>query len=492
MASSISAKRAVGYLRVSSTGQTGGRHSSLETQKARYLEYCDRNELIPGSTYTDVVSGRRDDRREYNNMVENVLQGGADVVVVQFLDRFGRNPKEILRRYWELEEHGVSVVATDEDLAEELLLLVKAGIAGAETRRTSERVRANMARVVQKGVHVARAPFGLRRIYVGRHDVEWELHPTEASVVRKMYRLAVEENLGFKRIGDRLTEQGHRAREGRPLAAFTIQRILSNEAIMGTLAYGKRPRKGNPKLEVVRVPGFFPAILTQEEWDGLQERLAIRRESSRGRTHSSAYLLSGIARCGNCGGPMVGKLGSQWRKRNKYRNYYCSRAMRSKTFCSTYNGHSAGKLEGALLEYLSQFSDPDLVREHMNAAQRRDMETKHSELRDTRKGLTELEHQFMRHLDLLEREILTEQELLKANESIRTQKLALETRQQELDAWLKDQEHKSLAAERVPGAIRSFIDDLEGADVRVQKAHLQTILKAAYIKRDEIEIEFRG
>ena len=189
---------------------------------------------------------------------------------------------------------------------------------------------------------------------------------------------------------------------------------------------------------------------------------------------------------------MVGKLGSQWRKRNKYRNYYCSRAMRSKTFCSTYNGHSAGKLEGALLEYLSQFSDPDLVREHMNAAQRRDMETKHSELRDTRKGLTELEHQFMRHLDLLEREILTEQELLKADESIRTQKVALETRQQELDAWLKDQEHKSLAAERVPGAIRSFIDDLEGADVRVQKAHLQTILKAAYIKRDEIEIEFRG
>ena len=33
--------------------------------------------------------------------------------------------------------------------------------------------------------------------------------------------------------------------------------------------------------------GFFPAILAQEEWDELQERISIRRESSRGKTHAS-------------------------------------------------------------------------------------------------------------------------------------------------------------------------------------------------------------
>jgi len=32
---------------------------------------------------------------------------------------------------------------------EELLLLIKAGIAGAESKRTSERVRANMSRAVE-------------------------------------------------------------------------------------------------------------------------------------------------------------------------------------------------------------------------------------------------------------------------------------------------------------------------------------------------------
>jgi len=126
-------------------------------------------------------------------MVEYVLQGGADVIVVQFLNRFGRNPKEILQRYWQLQEHNVSIVATDEDLKDELLLLIRAGIAGAESRRTSERVRANMSRVVAKGVHAARAPYGLRRMYQGR-DVGWELDPEEAPIVREMYRLSVEEN----------------------------------------------------------------------------------------------------------------------------------------------------------------------------------------------------------------------------------------------------------------------------------------------------------
>ena len=48
---------------------------------------------------------------------------------------------------------------------------------------------------------------------------------------------------------------------------------------MGTLAYGERPRKGNSEQDLVRVEGFFPAILTGNEWQLLQERLSIRRES---------------------------------------------------------------------------------------------------------------------------------------------------------------------------------------------------------------------
>lgn len=46
--------------------------------------------------------------------------------------------------------------------------------------------------------------------------------------------------------------------------------------------------------------------------------------------------------------------------------------------------------------------------------------------------------------------------------------------------------------DRAPAAIKSFVKDFGAMDVRLAKAHLQEILKAAYIYRDDrIELEFR-
>ena len=494
MTASIATKTAVGYFRVSSPGQTGEHHSSLETQEARFQEYCQRQNLLPIAIFVDVVSGRRDDRKEYLRMVAYCKEHRPDEIVVQYLDRFGRNPREILQRYWDLQDHGVTVVATDEDIKEELLLLIKAGIAGAESRRTSERVKANMSRAVEKGVHAARAPYGLRRVYQGR-EAHWEIDPIEAPIVREMYHLVVEENLGYKAIADRLTTRGFQARGGRPFASFTIQRVLSNEALMGTLAYGKRPKKGNPQPEIVRVEAFFPAIFTEEEWERLQERVAIRRESSRGRTHSSQYLLSGIARCGYCGGPMAGRVASAW-KENQYRNYWCSRATKSKALCPHYNGHSAPKLEQAILEYLGEYSEPDLVKGHLAAAEKKEMARRETELKQVARGLSDLESQFTTHLDYLKRGVLNEEEFVKANEAAREQTAALQEQKAELTRWVEEQGNIISAAERLPRQISTFLEDFQQVDVRRQKAHLQTILKAAYVKRDEnrvkiIELEFR-
>jgi len=495
MTTGVLTQRAVGYLRVSTSRQTGERHSSLETQEARFREHCQRYGLSPVATFTDVVTGRRDDRKEYRRMVEYVARGGADVIIVQFLDRFGRNPREILRRYWELEESGVKLLATDEDIREEFILLVKAGMAGAESRRTSERVRANMGRAVSKGVHAARPPYGLRpvrEIKEGKVIVHWELDPDEAPIVREMYRLATEENLGFKATGDRLSGMGHRAHEGRPFAAFTVQRILTSPAIAGTLTYGKRPRKGNPPVEQVEVPDFFPAILSKEEWQKLQERLNIRRESPRGQAHSSVYLLSGIARCGHCGGPMSGKVGAAHKGR-RYRNYYCSRAMHSRELCPVYNGHSAGKLEKAVLEYLGQFSDPQLVQKHLVAVDQKELERRETELCDVEKRLADFDSQFLKRLDdLLKRRVLSEPEFARANQAARTEAATLEARKTELKGWIERERDRTSLANRLPAAIKTFTEAFEGMDVRQQKAQLQTILKAAHIYRDgRIELEFR-
>ena len=56
---------------------------------------------------------------------------------------------------------------------------------------------------------------------------------------------------------------------------------------------------------------------------------------------------------------------------------------------------------------------------------------------------------------------------------------------------LENEREREQTIERVPGMIKTFLEDFQHMEPRVQKAHLQTILKAAHVSRDKIELEFR-
>ena len=188
---------------------------------------------------------------------------------------------------------------------------------------------------------------------------------------------------------------------------------------------------------------------------------------------------------------MTGKAGAPY-KGKQYLNYRCSRGTKSRALCSFYNSHSAPKLERAVLEYLGQFSDPELVQEHLAAAETQEIKSRESELEDVERALKDLEAQFTKHLDYLKRDILNEKEFVKANEACRSQVEGLQIRQNELDRWVEKQSGITSAAERLPGEIKTFLEDFQGMDVRRQKSHLQTLLKAAYVYgHDTIELEFR-
>ncbi len=89
----------------------------------------------------------------------------------------------------------------------------------------------------------------------------------------------------------------------------------------------------------------------------------------------------------------------------------------SPALCATYNGHSAPKLEQAVLDYLGEFSDPELVKQHLAIGQAKELEQKEVELAGVSRALGDLEGQFLQHLDLLKRGVLSEVELIKANRS---------------------------------------------------------------------------
>ena len=500
MTTAVGVKRAVLYSRVSSTGQAGERHSSLETQAARARAYCETNGLELVRSFTDVCSGRRDDRKSYLEAVAFALGGGCNVIVVQWLDRFGRNPREILRRIWELQEHKIEVVCTDEDVSQELVLLLRAGMAGAESRRTSERVRANMARSVSKGVHAARPPFGYRPVRVlgldGRPQVQrWEQHPEEAAAVREAWRLYVQENKGYKAIADILSEKGYQAREGRPWAAFSLQHILNNPAIAGVLEYGKKPRPGNPQGEQVRIENFFPAIVSQAEWEQLQQRIAIRREHPKGKGSVSPFLLSGIAVCGHCGRPLTGRMGAK-KKSNpneRYRNYYCSGALHGRAICTHYNGHAAHKLERAILEALGEYSNPKRVAELLRRDQGAALKRLEKEAGALSKRLGELDQDLSGNVALVKKGLLNEEEFRKVNEKAREERVRVAAATVEAAQRLDAARQAKDQAAALPAEVAGFLEAVESLPVQRAKAHLSMILKTARVWDDgRVELEFRG
>ncbi len=473
---------AVGYFRVSSQGQAGERHVSLEAQATQFNDYCRAHNLEPVKTFTDIASGRKDNRQEYRRMLDYVTREGIGNVVVLFLDRFGRNPEEMLTRYWVLKEQGIKVQSINEDMQEELMLLLRAGIAGQESKRTGERVSQALREGALRGKYVSKLPFGYTKIkdFEGVRIVQV---PQEAEAVRLAYELATSRNMGFRTMAQELNRQGYRTKQGKLFSSQTVKVVLSNPAMIGHQVFW-----GKAKEPIINV-GAYPAILSTEEWDKLQTLFEVRRGGRhRSTAATSNYLLTGILRCGNCGGAMTG-----YKKGKDYRYYRCSWYAKARDFCADARSHRQKSLEDAVLEHLSQYSDPEMVMELLNAQGQETDNRDEAELTKVNTRLAELERGFLNDLDRVDRAVMTEAEYIKRQEIRRQEQEELQPRKAELEASVAAQKDMEAQAAAVPAKIRSFLEDFRDMEVPQAKAFLQNIVKAAHVFKDgRIELQFRS
>ena len=168
-------------------------------------------------------------------------------------------------------------------------------------------------------------------------------------------------------------------------------------------------------------------------------------------------------------------------------------AQTSRARCAFYNGHGAAKLEKAVLVYLGQYSDPKKARELLDASEGKEIRRRGRELTQVERRLAEVEAGFAKNLELLKRDVLSEEESRKANEARRDERVRLTGRQTELSDWPAQQHQRQEAAGSLPTRACSCLMDFQARDVRRAKALLQTILSAAHVYRDgRIELECGG
>lgn len=117
--------------------------------------------------------------------------------------------------------------------------------------------------------------------------------------------------------------------------------FFSNTAYMGVVTFGETQIAVEP-------------IVTEEEWARVQSMRQVHKSGTYARRKNSRFLLSGLVRCGHCGGAMVGDHSGSGRRNDGYARrqwdfYRCNSARYGDCPMPLVG---ADQLEAAVLEYV--------------------------------------------------------------------------------------------------------------------------------------------
>ncbi len=319
--------RAAIYARYSSENQ---REASLEDQ----IRMCRRVIETEGwqivQIYRDrAQSGASPFRPAYQEMCVDADAGHFDLLMVESLDRLGRNLAEIAGLHDRLSFLGIQLHAAN---AGEITAL-HIGLLGTMAQLTLADLKDKTKRGQLGRALKGKIPGGLAYGYdvVPAKDKgaggERRINAAEAPVVRRIFR-AYAAGKSPRAIARALNETGTPGPGGRPWRDTTIRGqverrtgILNNSLYIGRLEWnrcsyvtdprtGKRIARPNPPeaWEVVAVPDL--RIIDDDLWQAVKTRQqnttrTMERDedgNALNRAHRRRFLFSGLLKCGLCGG----------------------------------------------------------------------------------------------------------------------------------------------------------------------------------------------
>ena len=322
------------YARLSTIQQEEG--TSLDTQ----IERCEAAALDlgyvvkPEFVWRESWTGTELKRPVLDQVRQVVADGSVDAVVVYSPDRLARDPLHMVMLAREFQESGAAlhfVLGPSDDSPEGQLLMYIQGYVGMmEHRQIAERTMRGKDKVARSGRLPNGTGSGLYGYDYDRIQKVRTVNEAEEVIVRRVFQWASE---GVSRhiIACRLNEANIPSKRGKLWHPLTVGRILGNRAYTGVQYYGeKRYRRvkgggrevtDRPESEWVRIEGFTPCIITQAQYERVQEQLGASQARFNAMSPRQRYLLTGIGRCGKCGTSFTG---SSLQRKNRY--YRCRAA----------------------------------------------------------------------------------------------------------------------------------------------------------------------
>ena len=169
----------------------------------------------------------------------------------------------------------------------------------------------------------------------------------------KLMEAIIESSLrgnGLKKICKELNDRGITNRGNRWYKGG-LHYLLTNEAYTGTAVWG-RISKGEKAQDPVRVEGAWPALVSRELFDAVQQAMRDRAPKvQRPARVGSKFLLSGLLKCGVCGRPYSG----QGAKSGQYGYYICGTLFREGAGTCSARYLNAPRVEDFIVEKVLDF-----------------------------------------------------------------------------------------------------------------------------------------
>ena len=273
--------------------------NSLENQVQYYTELIQSKPnwiFVPG--YIDEgISGTSTKKRDsFNRMIKDAKAGRFDFIITKEISRFSRSTLDSIKYTQELLEYDVGVLFQNDnintlDSDSEFRLVVMAGVAQDEVRKLSERLKFGFRQAIKNG-HV----LGNDKLWgYDKKDCILTVNETEAQVVRRIFDLYANQQMGIRRISQTLLDEGFTSRKGNAFNVLTIRHILCNPKYKGwycanksqTVDYRSKRKIFLDESEWVMYPDpSVPAIVSEELWD--RANALYKRRSEQMMSHQSA------------------------------------------------------------------------------------------------------------------------------------------------------------------------------------------------------------
>jgi site-specific DNA recombinase len=304
------------YARYSTNMQSA---ASIEDQVRVCRDYAKRQGWTVMETYSDAaISGASILRSGLQAALASARHGDFEILLAEALDRISRDQEDVAAIYKRLNFAGVIPFTLSEGEVGPLHVGLKGTMNALFLKDLADKTRRGMRGKVEGGRAVAGLSYGYRVAGVGERAV----NEAEAAIVRRIFR-EYASGASPRVIARTLNAEAISGPRGRAWGPLTLvgqknvgNGILNNELYIGRMVWNrqrwvkdpdtrKRLSRRNPPDQWIRVDVPSLRIIDDELWDAAKARQKNIDAKPFSRRARPKHLLSGLVKCGHCGGGML-------------------------------------------------------------------------------------------------------------------------------------------------------------------------------------------